>query len=282
MFQHLPVLLITAISFGVLGLSTHKITDQVKIFGSLIILFPALLVGISYVVFIDSFHHFEAVQYSLFNFWWVFLLYAPLVWISNWFRTRGVFHNNFTSTSILINFSIVFSLIIESLFFQNKFSVEIITGVSLLFVAAYLTHTEKISFNTFSWFILAHCFLASINRNIDFYLITNHVNLFTVLFWQEVLIVPALLILSWNKISGSFKYILKDRMALVAMVTAFAAIPFSFITATLYGPSETLLSISSGWLVFGLIENYRSLGINKAKMAVIMALAFVSIYLMVV
>jgi len=278
---HIGILFAVALFFGLLSIFTHKVGKDSHRFGALIILFPAFAVALFYTLFFDAPRGFSHALAAFNGYWWLFLIYSPLVLLSNQLRTVGFFHNNLTSTSILINLSVIFAALIETALFSNKMELTFIAGVILLFWSAYLVHSGHITFSRYSWFIVAHCFLAAINRNIDYYMILDGIDIFSILLVQEVIIIPAILVLNWQKINNHFRFLLNDRPTLYAMLCALVAIPLSMKSAQYYGPSETLLAISIGMLLSGLIENAKTRHLSHLRSLVVAIMALASVCLMV-
>jgi len=279
MTLHVTLLLSVLALYGLLAYSTHKVSDDIRCFGTLLIFVPILTLSGLYTLYSGASTNYSSLWQSIVKFWWVFLLYAPLVWLSNWFRAHGVFKNNFTSSAVLINFAVVFSLAIEVIFFSHTLSATLIIGTILLISAAALSHGRSIPITVYAWFILAHCLLSAINRNVDYFLIANGTHIVTILFLQNIIITPILIFIRRKKLKGKIRALLTDKAAVSAMLTAMLAVPLSFLSVSMYGPSETMIAVTAGWLIFGLADNYRTLNISMQKAAFSAAMAFAAVVL---
>lgn len=273
------LIILCAVLYGALLISTHKVNDSTKTLGPLIIFLPLFILGTSYEFSFDYDQDFKNLKDGM-KYWWVFLSYAPLVLISNTLRTKGIYKNNFVSTSILLNFSIFFSMVIELTYFNKDITLQIFLGMTLLFIAGYILHGKnKITAGLGALYILGHCLFAAINRNIDLYLINNNINFITILFLQELFIIPPTVLIYRKQIYKYLNNFKVDWYAVLAFFIAIIAVPVSFLVNLQSGPTATILAITSGVMITGIIENHRSLHIKSTTMYISCLLSAGAIYL---
>lgn len=267
MLEHIFLLLGTAIAAGACSYSNHRVSEESRGFGPLLLFVPIMLATSSIYLSFDTVKHLNNLSFAFNNYWYVFLMYAPLVLLSNWFRMQGLFRNNYQSSMTLVNLSILFSAFIEVIIFKNTVSTGIMFGTFLVIASGFLIHGKgsDIKFTLSSLFIVFHCALAATNRNVDYYLISEGLNVFDIAIFQQLIIIPLYVLIFRKEIKGSLPHVFKDRHALLSMFFVVLALFVSFELVVQYGPTECFLAISAGNLISGVIENHKSMNMHHVR-----------------
>jgi len=99
----------------------------------------------------------------------------------------------------------------------------------------------------------------------------------SILFLQEMIIIPILLIALRKRIVGGIISLKNDLMAKITISIALFATPFSFLVLGKYGPSEVMMAITAGTLITGIWENSKALHISNKRAIIASIIAFCSI-----